>query len=104
MLNTRTILWLALGAMLFLNYEAWMKDYPALSANPALTGTGAPNTLGNTLPQAADGAPPASADESRSRQPRRRWATAAPAAAVAPADRHRFGYGHPRAGNARCMS
>jgi hypothetical protein len=29
MLNTRTILWLALGAMLFLNYEAWMKDYPA---------------------------------------------------------------------------
>jgi YidC/Oxa1 family membrane protein insertase len=60
MLNTRTILWLALGAMLFLNYEAWMKDYPAVSVNPALTGAGAPNTLGTAVPQ-ADGTPPASA-------------------------------------------
>ena len=71
MLNTRTILWLALGAMLFLNYEAWMKDYPAAAANASLSGSGAPNTLGNTVPQAVDGVAPASA--------------APPAASAAPA-------------------
>jgi YidC/Oxa1 family membrane protein insertase len=61
MFNTRTILWLALGAMLFVNYEAWMKDYPAPSANASLSSTTAPNTLGNSVPQPADGTPAASA-------------------------------------------
>ena len=27
--NTRVMLWIAFAAILFLNYEAWMRDYPA---------------------------------------------------------------------------
>jgi YidC/Oxa1 family membrane protein insertase len=83
MLNTRTILWLALGAMLFVNYEAWMKDYPAPSANASLSSTAAPNTLGNTVPQAADGTPAASA-ASPAAVSAPTLGEAAPAAAVLP--------------------
>ena len=99
MLNTRTILWLALGAMLFLNYEAWMKDYPTAAANASLSGSGAPNTLGNTVPQAVDGVAPASAaPPARLRRPsagrhhaRRRSRYG---------NRHGTGNRRPRAGNA----
>ncbi len=57
--NTRVMLWVALAAILFLNYEAWMRDYPApnLAATSvgAADGSAAANTLGNSVP----GAPPA---------------------------------------------
>jgi YidC/Oxa1 family membrane protein insertase len=57
--NTRVMLWVALAAILFLNYEAWMRDYPASTpaATEAAGGRSAAgsNTLGDSLPQA--GAP-----------------------------------------------
>ncbi len=64
MLNTRVMLWIALAAILFLNYEAWMRDYPvstagtvgSTSASPA----GAPR-LGDSVPTAAAPAVPAGA-------------------------------------------
>jgi YidC/Oxa1 family membrane protein insertase len=50
------MLWIALAAILFLNYEAWMRDYPApnLAATSVETPTGAAaaNSLGNTVPGA----------------------------------------------------
>jgi len=52
--NTRIVLWFALAAILFYNYQAWMLDYPS-SAQATITGTGpsaAPTTLGDSLPQA----------------------------------------------------
>ena len=46
--NQRLFPWLALAAMLFLNYEAWQKDFPPPSAvtagQPAAPGTAAPPT------------------------------------------------------------
>src|ERR1700692_2831317 len=59
--NIRVMLWAALAAVLFLNYEAWMQDYPASSANGAPAGTSstaagsnAPaGKLGDSVPQAA---------------------------------------------------
>jgi YidC/Oxa1 family membrane protein insertase len=56
--NTRMLLWIALAAILYLNYEAWMHDYPALGTHDA-TGTSSPaaaGTLGDTVPQAASSA------------------------------------------------
>jgi YidC/Oxa1 family membrane protein insertase len=54
--NTRVMLWIALAAILFLNYEAWMRDYPApdVAASAASTGgaSGTANTLGNSVPGA----------------------------------------------------
>jgi len=52
--NTRIVLWFALAAILFYNYQAWMLDYPS-SAQATITGTGpsaAPTNLGDSLPQA----------------------------------------------------
>jgi len=46
--NTRMLLWIALAAILYLNYEAWMHDYP-------------PGTR-DTVSQSATGAP-GSADD-----------------------------------------
>ncbi len=62
--NTRMLLWVALAAILYLNYEAWMHDYPALGQRDTLapSATGAPGTLGDSMPQAASSAaPPATA-------------------------------------------
>jgi YidC/Oxa1 family membrane protein insertase len=61
--NTRMLLWIALAAILYLNYEAWMHDYPALGQHDNLsqsaTGTpGAAATLGDSVPQAASSASP----------------------------------------------
>jgi YidC/Oxa1 family membrane protein insertase len=36
--NTRAMLWLAFAAILFLNYEAWMRDYPASVQTQGPTG------------------------------------------------------------------
>jgi YidC/Oxa1 family membrane protein insertase len=66
--NIRVMLWAALAAILFLNYEAWMQDYPASPApgapaagtSSSAAGSNAPaSRLGDSVPQAA--APPAAA-------------------------------------------
>ena len=63
--NIRMLLWVALAAILYLNYEAWMHDYPAFgqrdSAVQSAAGTpGAAGNLGDSVPQAASSAlPPA---------------------------------------------
>ncbi len=68
--NTRILLWFALAAILFYNYQAWMHDYPAPGSPGAVSqSVGAPGagaTLGDSVPQAASAAataaaPPASA-------------------------------------------
>src|SRR5258708_16451474 len=65
--NIRMLLWIALAAILYLNYEAWMHDYPASgqrdSAVQSAAGTpGAAGNLGDSVPQAASSAaPPAAA-------------------------------------------
>ncbi len=60
--NIRIMLWAALAAILFLNYEAWMQDYPASPATgvPAAgtassaAGSNTPaSRLGDSVPQAA---------------------------------------------------
>jgi YidC/Oxa1 family membrane protein insertase len=56
--NTRMLLWIALAAILYLNYEAWMRDYQAPAGSAAVgqsaAGTpGAPAALGESVPQAA---------------------------------------------------
>jgi YidC/Oxa1 family membrane protein insertase len=60
--NTRILLWAALAAMLYLNYEAWMHDYQGLAAVSAgRSAAGAPgsaSTLGDSVPQASTSAPP----------------------------------------------
>jgi YidC/Oxa1 family membrane protein insertase len=59
------LLWIALAAILYLNYEAWMHDYPASgqrdSAGQSASGApGAAGNLGDSVPQAASSAlPPA---------------------------------------------
>ena len=65
--NIRVMLWAALAAILFLNYEAWMQDYPATpagsppagTASSAAGGNAPASKLGDSVPQAA--APPAAA-------------------------------------------
>ena len=57
--NTRVMLWVALAAILFLNYEAWMRDYPASAVTDAVaSGNGSSNgkRLGDSVPQANTGA------------------------------------------------
>ena len=60
--NIRIMLWLALAAILYLNYEAWVRDYPdiAAAAGAAATPSTAP-ALGESVPQAAVPATPAAA-------------------------------------------
>ncbi len=55
--NTRVMLWLALAAILYLNYEAWMRDYPqgAATASVPAAPSDAP-ALGASVPQAAPAA------------------------------------------------
>jgi len=54
--NIRMMLWAALAALLFLNYEAWMKDYPAspLEGSESVAGTSAATagSLADSVPQA----------------------------------------------------
>jgi YidC/Oxa1 family membrane protein insertase len=56
MANTRIMLWFALFAILYLNYQTWMKDYPAPVASTTATATAgsasAPKSLADTLPSA----------------------------------------------------
>ncbi len=63
--NIRFTLWFALAAILYLNYEAWNHDYPALAPPPAAGTPGSPGTPANALfdsvPQAVTAAPAAAA-------------------------------------------
>ena len=77
--NTRMLLWMALAAMLYLNYDAWMHDYPATASQGNLTTSGAPRTLGDSVPEAARTAAP---DASPAAAPGAPAASKAPAAAV----------------------
>ena len=82
--NIRVMLWAALAATLFLNYEAWMQDYPASAAGtPGVSSTAAggnaPSNLGDSVPQAA--APPAAAPAAA-----RPESAAAPPVGARPAD------------------
>jgi YidC/Oxa1 family membrane protein insertase len=56
--NTRLLLWFALAAVLYFNYEAWMHDYPAAGTPGALQRSaggvaGSAASLGDSVPQAA---------------------------------------------------
>jgi YidC/Oxa1 family membrane protein insertase len=70
--NIRVMLWVALAAILFLNYEAWMRDYPvsAPEATEAASGRAAgSSTLGDSLPQAGvTGTPAAGTPAAGTRQ------------------------------------
>jgi YidC/Oxa1 family membrane protein insertase len=71
--NIRMMLWFALAAILYFNYEAWMHDYPAQGTfAPSAAGT-AHGTLGDSVPEAANPVPAPSAP-----------AAAAPAATAEP--------------------
>ena len=63
--NIRMILWFALAAVLFYNYETWMHDYPTAApssgAQAAAGAEGRAPTLGESVPQAASAASPTSA-------------------------------------------
>jgi YidC/Oxa1 family membrane protein insertase len=85
--NTRVMLWIALAAILFLNYEAWMRDYPASAPGTAQSPIGnvaTSNKLGDSVPQA--GAPPGNAPPANSAtpQPAAPLGGAAPTAAAPP--------------------
>jgi YidC/Oxa1 family membrane protein insertase len=56
MQNPRIFLWIALALVLWLNYEAWIRDYPpasAVAAGQTPAAAAKPNDLSATLPQAA---------------------------------------------------
>jgi YidC/Oxa1 family membrane protein insertase len=60
------LLWFALAAILYLNYETWMRDYPAAGAQTSLAASAngaasSAGTLGDSVPQAANIAQPATA-------------------------------------------
>lgn len=48
MVNQRVILWIAFAALLFLNFQTWMHDYPPPASVPAAPAT-APSTVGGSL-------------------------------------------------------
>jgi YidC/Oxa1 family membrane protein insertase len=85
--NIRVMLWAALAATLFLNYEAWMQDYPASAAgapgvSSTAAGSNAPSSkLGDSVPQAA--APPAAPAAPAAAHPE---SAAAPQGGARPAD------------------
>jgi YidC/Oxa1 family membrane protein insertase len=82
------LLWFALAAILYLNYETWMHDYPA-SGTPATSSqsvggaSGATaGTLGDSVPQAANSAPAAATSPATAATP----PAAADAVSAPPAD------------------
>jgi YidC/Oxa1 family membrane protein insertase len=62
--NIRLMLWGVLAAIVFVNYQTWLRDYapPAGSAQSAASALASPpaSTLGDSVPQAASSASPAS--------------------------------------------
>ena len=89
--NPRIYLWVALALMVWLNYDAWQRDYAPPAAitnivqpanpNPA-TATSAPNDLANQIPQASS--PKESAPAAGATAPNTAQTTSAPAATTAP--------------------
>ena len=82
MANTRLMLWIALAAILYLNYEAWIRDYrepaPAVPAASAPASGAAQNSLADSVPKAASGrAEPGSASPAAAPPPRESLAAAA---------------------------
>ena len=63
--NTRVMLMVAFAAILYLNYEAWMRDYrePVVTASsqPTAGAPGASNTLADSVPKAETASPAAAA-------------------------------------------
>jgi YidC/Oxa1 family membrane protein insertase len=62
--NIRLVLWATLAALLYMNYEAWVRDYPAtraVSSSIEAGGAKSAHALGDSVPQAASGAAPLSA-------------------------------------------
>ena len=56
--NIRVYLWVALAAILYLNYDAWMRDYRAPAEVPSAVNSTAPSggaMLGDSVPQPASG-------------------------------------------------
>ncbi len=53
--NVRAFLWMALAAILYLNYDAWVHDYDAVLPAPVATpvGTASPGSLGDRVPSVA---------------------------------------------------
>jgi YidC/Oxa1 family membrane protein insertase len=88
--NTRILLWFALAAILFYNYEAWMHDYPAsgpATAAASAAGTaGSATSLRDSIPQAASSAqlPAAAAPAAPTTATASPPPLAAPAASAAP--------------------
>ncbi|HXR18876.1 MAG TPA: membrane protein insertase YidC [Steroidobacteraceae bacterium] len=89
--NLRVFLWVMLGMALFVNYQAWMHDYPSLPASSALHGQGPPAaTLDSSAPTASvpSATAPSTAAPSTAAPTTASSAsggTSAPAAAAAPA-------------------
>ncbi len=81
--NLRLYLWIALGVILFLNYEAWMADYgpkpEPVTASAAAARTKQANDLAHEVPLAGSA-------QTGSAQPATSTATAAPAATTTPAE------------------
>jgi YidC/Oxa1 family membrane protein insertase len=77
--NLRLLLWATLAALIFMNYEAWMRDYPATAALSTIgSASGKPAaSLGDSVPQAASSAAAAAASSAAS-------STAPPAAGDVP--------------------
>ena len=44
--NTRVMLWVALAAILYLNYEAWMQDYREPAPSAAAPSAASPSAAG----------------------------------------------------------
>lgn len=61
--SIRLMLWGALGALLLLNYEAWMHDYEPAAATAAQSSaapagaTAPPSSLGQTVPNSVTSTP-----------------------------------------------
>ncbi len=59
--NIRLLLWATLAALIYMNYQAWMHDYPTvpLVSSSMEAGGARPASLGDTVPQGASGTTPA---------------------------------------------
>lgn len=74
----RYALWIVLGFALWLNYQAWLKDYPILDTASVAANAAANNGLADQIPQAAGGSAAGAASGSSAAAPG--TVTAAPAA------------------------
>ncbi len=81
--SIRLMLWGALGALLLLNYEAWMHDYEPAAATAAQSSaapagaTAPPSSLGQTVPNSVTSTPPPAASAAPGAAP-----TASPPGAI----------------------